>query len=303
MSAVLRTKRTEKKPNSGLPWTETEVTQLKMLYPKTSDKDLAAILARPAWGVTGKARALGLKKDYAGGYQRQQCDNPLAWSAEEEQLLTELFPTITNEEIAEQIGRTLSAIANKARNMGLRKQYFWSATEDDLLKKFYKKLTYRKLAQLLGRTKSAVQIRVITLGLECKVENWTEDEIEFLKKSYRKMTYHKIGEKLGRAWTAVAAKAENIGLIKKYHWTKAEIQKLKRLHTSFTALQIAEMMGYPLKAVQDRIRRLHLNKEGPQIVGETNLLKKQPQPKQVDTVAISQCNKELEASNMAMTVS
>jgi len=300
--ALRKTRRTEKRFSAGLPWTEAEVAQLKRLYPKTSDKDLAVILARSVWGVMGKARGLGLAKDYAGGYRRQQCYNPVAWSVEEEQLLTGLFPTTPNEEIAEQIGRTLDAIANKARKMGLRKQYFWSATEDGLLKKLYKKLTYGQLSRRLGRTKSAVQIRVITLGLECKVENWTEDETNFLKKSYRKMTYCEIAEKLGRTWTAAAGKAESMGLIKKYRWTMAEIQQLKQLYPRFTAIQIAEMMGYSFNAVRGRIRQLRLRKESPQAEDKINLLKKQFQSKPADTVTVNESDKA-DASNMVMAMS
>ena len=65
---VKKNKRTDKRPRSGLPWTEADVAKLAELYPKTSNKDLAVRLGRPIWGIMGKARALSLKKDYAGGY-------------------------------------------------------------------------------------------------------------------------------------------------------------------------------------------------------------------------------------------
>lgn len=215
ITALRKSKRTEKRFNACLPWSRAEVAKLTKLYPMTSDKDLAVILARPVWGVTGKARTLRLEKDYAGGYRRQQCFSPVPWSDNEEKSLQALFPTTPNEEIAETLGRSLNAVLMKSRKLGLRKMEFWSKDEDELLKKLYKNLSYKQLAQRLERTKSAVQIRVITLGLECKVENWTEDEMNFLKKSYRRMTYYKIGEKLGRTWTAVARKAKNMGLVKK----------------------------------------------------------------------------------------
>ena len=61
---VRRTKRTAKRFNAGLPWIETEVLQLIELYPTNSNKDLAVRFGRPVWGITGKARALELKKNY-----------------------------------------------------------------------------------------------------------------------------------------------------------------------------------------------------------------------------------------------
>lgn len=220
--AVRRTKRTKKRFNAGLPWNEAEETQLLELYPTSSNKDLSVKFGRPVWGIIGKARSLDLKKDYARGYRRQSCMNPMSWSGNEEELLAELFSTTPNEEIAKKIGRSLDAIANKARKLGLRKMEFWSKEEDDLLKKLYKKSSYEQLAQRLGRTRGATQIRVIVLGLECKVDDWTEDENDFLRNNYRAMGYQAIAEHLGRTYGAVAARAKRIGIIKKHSLRKAD---------------------------------------------------------------------------------
>ena len=259
--AVRRTKRTEKRFSAGLPWIETEVSQLIELYPTNSNKDLAVRLGRPVWGITGKARALGLKKNYAGGYRQQLCTTHVPWSGDETNLLAELFSSTPNEEIAERIGRSLDAIANKARKMKLRKMDFWSEAEDELLRRLYKELSYERLSQRLGRSSGATQVRVIVLGLECKVDNWTEDEIDFLEKSYSQMTYPQIAQKLGRTRTAVAAKAEKLGFTKHHHWSQADVRKLRRLYAKFTARQVAEIMGRSYGSVRGRIHLLGLHKE------------------------------------------
>ncbi len=256
-----RTKRTNRRFSAGLPWTEAEQSRLKELYPKTINRDLAAMFGRSEWGIIGKARGLGLEKDYSNGYRRQQCEEPAAWSAMEEDLLRRLFPITPNEEIAETIGRTLNAVANKARKMGLRKSEFWSEAEDELLKKFYKTLSYGQLAKRLGRTKGSVQIRVITLGLECKVEDWSTAEDDFLRKNYRTMNFQVIAKKLGRTYGAVAVRARRIGLMKKHSWPKADIQKLKGLYARFSARQVAEMMGRSYNAVRGQIKLLRLHKD------------------------------------------
>ena len=161
-----KTKRTEKRHKARLPWTEAEVARLKELYPKTAKRDLAVSFGRPIWGIIGKARALGLKKDYAGSYRRQSCINPVLWSGREEELLRTLFPSTPNEEIAEVLGRSLGAVCNKSRKLGLRIMAIWTESEDRLLKELYQTLSYEQLAKQLGRSRSSVQIRVITLGLE-----------------------------------------------------------------------------------------------------------------------------------------
>ncbi len=253
-----RIKRTSKRSKAGLVWTETDVARLVKLYPKTSNKDLAAEFGRPVWGIIGKARGLGLKKDYISSHLRQLS---AAWSTEEEATLIELFPTTPNEEIAERIGRGLGAIAKKAAKLGLRKMEFWSEADDGHLTRFYKTFRYNQLASQLGRSRLAVQIRVITLGLNSKVENWTESEIVFLRKNYQGMRFQAIAEELGRTCEAVAEKASRMGFMKNHSWSESDIRKLKELYARFTARQAAEMMGRSYKSVQSRIKLLGLNKK------------------------------------------
>jgi len=255
-----RTKRTEKRHKAGLPWTEAEVAQLKELYPKTAKNDLALRFGRSIWGIIGKARALGLKRDYGSSYGRQPCINPVLWSGEEEELLRTLFPATPNEEIAEVLGRSLGAVCGKSRKLGLRKMEIWMETEDELLKGLYRTLSYEQLAKQLGRSRSSVQIRVITLGLESKVENWAEEEIDYLQRTHSLMTYQTIAKELGRTWKAVAAKADKMGFIKSRCWSEADIQRLKLLYARLTARQVAERMGRSYTSVRNRIRLLGLRK-------------------------------------------
>jgi hypothetical protein len=224
---VKRIQRTDKRFKAGMAWTEDEVARLIKLYPTNSNKDLAVIYGRSVWGVTGKARELNLKKDYTGSYQRQSPLSCAKWSTKEMGLLRKLFLTTANEEIAERIGRSLDAIANKARKMGLRKIEFWSQWEDNLIIKLYKTLTFEELAGRLGRTTGSVKIRTIKLGLECKVENWTEAESDFLRRNYHTMGYQAIAEHLGRTYDAVAAKASRIGIKKNRSSNKVNIKIAK----------------------------------------------------------------------------
>ena len=63
----------------------------------------------------------------------------VAWSEDEVKLLKKLFPPGRAREIAEQTGRPLTAVRQKAYSMGIKtgEQRLWSANEVKLLKKLY----------------------------------------------------------------------------------------------------------------------------------------------------------------------
>ena len=63
----------------------------------------------------------------------------VAWSEDEVKLLKRLFPRGRAREIAEQTGRALTAVRQKAYSMGIktRERRLWAANEIELLKKLY----------------------------------------------------------------------------------------------------------------------------------------------------------------------
>ena len=136
ITALRITKKTDKRFKTGMAWSQAEVELLIKLYPISYNTDLAIRFNRSQEAIRGKARKLGLAKDYAGGYQRLWgIGQP--WSGTEINLLRELYATYTpNEEIAKKIGRTYHAIQKMAEKLGLVKMEFWSESEDELIKKF-----------------------------------------------------------------------------------------------------------------------------------------------------------------------
>ena len=66
-------------------------------------------------------------------------NNWVAWSEDEVKLLKKLFPRGRAREIAEQTGRSLATVRQKAYNMGIntRQRRLWSANEVKLLRKLY----------------------------------------------------------------------------------------------------------------------------------------------------------------------
>ena len=107
-----------------------------------------------------------------------------AWSKDEVKLLKKLFPLRRAREIAEQTGRPLAAVRQKAYGMGIktREQRLWSAKEITLLKKLYPTENTQCIADKLGRSLQAVKGKANLIGLK-KAETrfvWSKQEDNLL---------------------------------------------------------------------------------------------------------------------------
>jgi hypothetical protein len=101
------------------PWLDDEQALLKRLHGTRTTRHLVLVLGRSPVDVERKARELCLGKDKAAptaGPTRMP-----RWNAESLARLRELYPTRDNLEIARELGRTVSSIANKASQLGLSK--------------------------------------------------------------------------------------------------------------------------------------------------------------------------------------
>lgn len=100
-------------------WTRRETALLKELYGTRSDGDLEVCLSRPAAEIRERAQILCLAKDKAwsdGGRRRMP-----RWTRAETDRLMELYPQSSNLAIARDLGRSVTSVANKASQLGLKK--------------------------------------------------------------------------------------------------------------------------------------------------------------------------------------
>jgi hypothetical protein len=100
-------------------WTRGECQVLKQLYGTRADDDLEVCLSRPRGEIAAKAAELCLAKDKrcparAGARMPR-------WTRAEVGRLRQLYPDHDNLEVARRIGRTVTSVANKAYQLGLRK--------------------------------------------------------------------------------------------------------------------------------------------------------------------------------------
>ena len=191
----------------------------------------------------------------------------VAWSEDEVKLLKRLFPRGRAREIAEQTGRPLTAVRQKAYSMGIktREWRLWSANEIKLLKKLYPSENTQSIADKLGRPSEWVRHKANRLGIKkvgtAPVCVWSKQEKALLRKLYPDNSIPGIANQLGRSVSAVASRASKLGLRKsKPVWSKRELNLLRKLYPSRTAQQIADQIGRPVPAAILRIAKLDLKK-------------------------------------------
>lgn len=126
---------------SSGPWQHDQIQALKDLYGTRQDEDLEVALGRSMEDLAAMARQLCLAKDKRlrprhalsrSGETKPGVDAALReqgdprrkmprWSAAEVQRLRELYPALENLEVARQLGRTVTSVANKAHQLDLKK--------------------------------------------------------------------------------------------------------------------------------------------------------------------------------------
>lgn len=124
---MARAARLRQELRSG-PWSHAERHRLKQLYGTRGDDDLVVALQRSRSEIAAMARELCLAKDKrfaAAARARTAAGAALRsmprWTPAEVELLEEIYASTDNLEVARRLGRTVTSVANKANQRGLRK--------------------------------------------------------------------------------------------------------------------------------------------------------------------------------------
>ena len=111
-------------------WTLEDINLLKDLYPDEKAATVAKALGKPVSSIRYKAYRLGLKKSDAFWNDTKKCgrldgkhehEHRKLWSAEEDQLMRDLFPEILTRELAKKLGRSMQSVRGRAYTLGLNK--------------------------------------------------------------------------------------------------------------------------------------------------------------------------------------
>lgn len=118
-------------PRRG-PWTRAELQRLKEFHGTRSNEDLEVVVGRPRAEIEAQALAICLAKDKRFAAQRPAARSDGAatacsprrmprWTAEEIAELRRIYADLDNLVVARALGRTVTSVANKANQLGLRK--------------------------------------------------------------------------------------------------------------------------------------------------------------------------------------
>ena len=113
-------------------WSRAELQQLKELYGTRRDDDLEVAVQRPRAEIAAMARKLCLAKDKrfaahlngraAGSGVAAPVGQPMPrWTEAEVTMLSSLYGDLDNLAVAKRLGRTVTSVANKANQLGLKK--------------------------------------------------------------------------------------------------------------------------------------------------------------------------------------
>lgn len=242
-------------------WTADELSILKKHYQKLPTSQVTELIGTKSLAaVKGKARSLGLRKNYLNRSNKTKSNNAQRslklprWSAEDiEKLRTLWMQGHSKSEIGRILGKTKGAITGmlfkQMRDFGLPKRYEhkpWSKKEVAYLIKHYKNTPVPKLSTILGRAVYSIHRKARSLNLASDaVRAWTDEETAFLKEHYKKWTYEEIAKKLGRTVYSVNGRAEFLQLRKdvSVHWTAKEVDILKKYAKVLPPEEIAKKLS------------------------------------------------------------
>ena len=236
--------------NASSCWTEEEI-QLLRQYRDLPLAEQAELLGRSEKAIAVKRSRTGIApvKPALRGRRR--------WTKSEEDYLTDHFDHQTDEELADNLNRSVEAVQNRRRKLGLymRNTTPWSQQEINSLKQQYQDSTNAELGEQLGRKSFAVKTMKQKLGLTQNQKQWTDDDDTFLA-THLHLTDQELGEALHTTASSVENRRQRLNLSKVRRWTKEERQFILDHIEDMTDRQMAAQLQRSKRAVQHYRSRL-----------------------------------------------
>ncbi len=93
---------------------------------------------------------------------------PWSWTKKDIRLLKRLYPKGNTRKVAERLGRPLTAVRQKAYDIGIKTKVYQYWTEEDLnvLTKLYPNTSTQELAEFFNRSAGSVKTKARQLGLK-----------------------------------------------------------------------------------------------------------------------------------------
>lgn len=141
-------------------WTSEEDAVLRRYYPD-KEKCLKYIHNRTWTGIVRRASVLGLTKE-----------PNKSWSEEELAFLRENAATMSTEDMAKHLGRTVGSVRTKRQRLGVEgmQANLWTSEEDAIIREFYPTMSWQELLEKLkGRTDAQIKQRASKLHIRRRI--------------------------------------------------------------------------------------------------------------------------------------
>ena len=190
------------------------------------------------------------------------------WTDDEEQFLENHYMEMTDEDIAEEIGRTKAAVMNRRQVLDLDKDGWmknnWTDEELQILKENYDKPLTEIAEKLPRRNKTAVKKKKSEMGWVTD-RTWSDEEEEFLERIYGVWTAEKIADYLSKDRMSVynKVKRENLSFFEIEEWSQNEVEFLEGNYESLTVRDLAEELDRTESSVRSKKNKLGLTYQGP----------------------------------------
>lgn len=161
--------------------------------------------------------------------------------------------------ICADLGRNVSSVRNRARELKLKRPAAWTRAMDELLRAEFGKpgKCTRGIARRIGKSVGAVRQRATKFGLR-SYKWWSRDELKVLRARYGKEDAGDIARDLGRPRGSVCQQANKMGLHRWPRLPQRMIDRVAALHgRGLPDRLIAHESGLPYYRVK-HIRETHL---------------------------------------------
>lgn len=170
---------------------------------------------------------------------------PSSWTIEDEQLLIDNFPYMSNKELKEKFfpNRPVRGIESKARKMKLHKiSDAWTRDEEDLIREHYGRTTLAEIALMLpNRTLCAISTHANLMGLKTRYV-WTDEELQILKDNYVAIGSEACKELLpNHPYGSIIDKAHELRLFRRPNpedWTDEEEDLLREYYNIYSTKEL-----------------------------------------------------------------
>ncbi len=182
-----------------------------------------------------------------------------ACTTKDEKNLGEHFGKVSTEVLSDRFGRTVHAIRQRARELGIRVRPYYLPAQDAFLLRNHTRMSTAALAVKMRRTKQSVRRRLKALGMQTQTHRpFTEKELAYLRQHHEEAGTA-IARALGRDPDSTRHKLRTLGFRKRNApraWTEEEDRYLRTWYGKKKAAEISRILNRQLSTIHLRLKTL-----------------------------------------------